>query len=128
MSNWMQLKHVRVRDLDVFQEVAKGYDCSVEEIVAGREVRITDLKGRHRNCAYLRADEHTKTRGLYLEMDNDPRYSTLAARLGPSLGNLTRDYAIAAVKKGFLRGGRHLIRSVKEQENGLVIMKVAVNG
>ena len=133
MSNWMKMKSVRVKDIALFREIAKGYDCEVEEVKAQGTVRfkVIDGKGQSvglygKNYAYLEEDELTAKDGLFLSMDNDKNYSTLAARLGPGLGNLTRDYAVSAVKKGLLRT-RHMVRNCATTEEGVVIMRVAVN-
>jgi hypothetical protein len=131
----MKMKSVRVKDIALFREIAKGYDCEVEEVKAQGTVRFKVIDGKTgairsvlygKNYAYLEEDELTAKDGLFLSMDNDKNYSTLAARLGPGLGNLTRDYAVSAVKKGLLRT-RHMVRNCTTTEEGVVIMRVAVN-
>ena len=137
MSNWMKMKSVRVKDIALFREIAKGYDCEVKEVKAQGTVRFKVIDGAvakgtnfsspyAKNYAYLEEDELTAKDGLFLSMDNNKNYSTLAARLGPGLGNLTRDYAVSAVKKGLLRT-RHMVRNCTTTEEGVVIMRVAVN-
>lgn len=61
-----------------------------------------------------------------LVVDNDVRYSSIAARLGKNAGPLRRDFTAAMLYKEYRKKGCMVKQTI--DSNGDLIMKVAVNG
>ena len=131
MSHWTTAK-VILKDLEILKQVAKSKGINVRtadgnsyldfhsEYAGELEAKLILSKdGGHAGiCNRSNQDEYK----LVMDNYNNP----LAEQFGNDCAELTRDYAAAVVRQQTLNAG-HSVMSQEVQEDGRMIMHVAIN-
>lgn len=130
MSFWVK-SGIKINDLEVFKSQCQKWQVSYEINQdanfkwQGFPVHATltdqvDIHGYQRNGFLVREGG-----GYKLMVDNDPKYSTLTARLGANGGKMCRDYATEVFKNQVSNAGGFIDYS-REMDDGSVVMKVSM--